>query len=204
MERNVPLFIRQCVSTFLAHLSFYTIAIIGTDRYVRIKYYTNFQAIWTTKVVTSLICAGCLLALFQAITLSVALTLQKAAAIIPTNVVMDGFIVGIIILLQLLTIRRSIAVQRESTVGEPRFNKKIVKLSTRIMLLFSFFVTPFIIILNLLCYIDQDKLNDNHKSIPQFTFFFSIIFFNGNSFANTIIFLTTNVKAKKFLQTLLK
>ena len=64
----------MCVSTFLAHLSSYTIAIIGTDRYVRIKYYTNFRAIRTTKVVISLICAGCLLALFQAITLSVALT----------------------------------------------------------------------------------------------------------------------------------
>ena len=117
---------------------------------------------------------------------------------------MDGFIVGIITLLQLLTIRRSIALQRESAVGEPRFNKKIVKLGTRIMLLFSFFVTPFIIILNLLRYIDHDKLNDNHKSILQFTLFFSIIFLNGNSFANAVIFLTTNVKAKRFLQTLLK
>ena len=193
-----------CVSTFLAHLSSYTIAIIGIDRYVRIKYYTNFRAIWTTNVVTSLICAACLIASFKAITLGVALTLQKGEAIIHVNDVMDGFIVGIIILLQLLTIRRSIAVQRESTVGEPRFNKKIVKLSTRIMLLFCFFVTPFIIILNLLRYIDQDKLNDNHKSILQSTFCFSIIFFNGNSFANAVLFLTTNVKAKRFLQTFLK
>lgn len=117
---------------------------------------------------------------------------------------MDGFIVSIIILLQLLTIQRSRAVQRESTVGEPRFNKKIVKLSARIMLLFCFFVTPFVIILNLIRYIDQDKLNDNYKSILQFTFCFSIIFFNGNSFANPVIFLTTNVKAKRFLQTFLK
>ena len=193
-----------CVLTFLAHLSSYTIAIIGIDRYVRIKYYTNFRTIWTTKVVISLICAGYLLALFQAVTLSVALTLQKGTAIIPVNVVMDGFIVSIIILLQLLTIRRSIAVQRESTVGEPGFNKKIVKLSTRIMLLFCFFVTPFIITLNLLRYVDQDKLNDNHKSILQFTFCFSVIFFNGNSFANAVLFLTTNVKAKRFLQTFLK
>ena len=193
-----------CVSTFLAHLSSYTIAIIGIDRYVRIKYYTNFRTFWTAKVVISFICAGCLLALFQAITLSVALTLQRGTAIIPVNAVMDGFIVSIIILLQLLTIQRSRAVQRESTVGEPRFNKKIVKLSARIMLLFCFFVTPFVIILNLIRYIDQDKLNDNYKLILQFTFCFSIIFFNGNSFANTIIFLTTNVKAKRFLQTFLK
>ena len=194
----------MCVSTFLAHLSSYTIAIIGIDRYVRIKYYINFRTIWTTKVVRSIICVGCLLALFQAITLRVALTFQKAVAIMPVNVVMDGFIVGIIILLQILTIRRSRAVQRESTVGESNFNRKIVKLSTRIMLLFCFFVTPFIIILNILRNIDQDKLNDNHKSILQFIFCFSLIFFNGNSFANTVLFLTTNVKVKRFLQTFLK
>ena len=114
---------------FLANLSSYTIAIIGIDRYIRTKYYTNFRAIWTTKVVTSLICIGCLLSLFQAITLSVALALQKGEAI-----------------------------------------------STRIMLLFCFFVTPYVIALNLVRYIDQDKLNDNHKSILQFTFCFSIIF----------------------------
>ena len=31
------------------------------------------------------------------------------------------------------------------------------------MLLFCFFVTSFIITLNLLRYVDQDKSNDNHK-----------------------------------------
>ena len=90
-----------CVSTFLAHLSSYTIAITGIDRYISIKYYTNFRTFWTAKVVISLICAaGYLLSLLvQAITLRVALTIKKVTAIIP--IVMDGFIVSIIILLQL-------------------------------------------------------------------------------------------------------
>ena len=108
------------VSIFLAHLSSYTIAIIGIDRYVRIKYCKHFRTIWTTKVIISLTCVGCLLTLFQAITLTVALTFQKVVAIIPFNVVMDGFIVGII-LLQLPTIRRSIAVQQP---GNQIFTRK--------------------------------------------------------------------------------
>lgn len=37
-------------SVFLTHLSMYTIAIIGVDRYVRIKYYVNFKTMWTKKV----------------------------------------------------------------------------------------------------------------------------------------------------------
>ena len=47
-----------CVSTFLAHLSSYTITIIAIDRYVSIKYYTNFRTFWTAKVFISLICAA--------------------------------------------------------------------------------------------------------------------------------------------------
>ena len=31
------------------------------DRYVRIKHYTNFKAIWTNKVVFTLIFTGCIL-----------------------------------------------------------------------------------------------------------------------------------------------
>ena len=200
MERNVPSPIRQCESQYFLHIyhptqSQQSALIITLESNI-----AHISTIWTTKVIISLICVGCLLTLFQAITLTVALTFQKVVALIPFNVVIDGFIVGII-LLQLLTIRRSTAV---STAGESNFHKKIVKLSTRIMLLFCFFVTPFIIILNLLRNIDEDKLNENHKSTLQFIFCFSIVFFNGNSLANTIHFLTTNVKAKRFLQTFLK
>ena len=36
-------------SVFLTHVSIYTIAIIGIDRYVRIKHYKNFNTIWTKK-----------------------------------------------------------------------------------------------------------------------------------------------------------
>ena len=36
------------VSVFLTHMSGYTIAIIGIDRYIRIKCFVNFKAIWTT------------------------------------------------------------------------------------------------------------------------------------------------------------
>ena len=39
------------VSAFLTHVSGYTIAIIGIDCYIRIKYFVNFKSIWTTRVV---------------------------------------------------------------------------------------------------------------------------------------------------------
>ena len=58
-------------SVFLTHLSMYTIAIIGVDRYVRVKYYVNFKTIWTKKVVFTLIFTGCFPALFQAVMVAI-------------------------------------------------------------------------------------------------------------------------------------
>lgn len=54
------------VSAFALHLSVYIVAIIGVDRYLRIKHYARFKTIWTTKVVISLILISAILALFQA------------------------------------------------------------------------------------------------------------------------------------------
>ena len=53
------------VTVFLTHVLGYTIAIIGIDRYFRIKYFVNFKVIWTTRVVLTLSCVGYLFALIQ-------------------------------------------------------------------------------------------------------------------------------------------
>ena len=59
--------ISQFLSVFFTHLSGYSIAIIGIDRYVRIKFYANFKAIWSRKVVSTSISVAFFLALFQAV-----------------------------------------------------------------------------------------------------------------------------------------
>ena len=46
----------RILSTFLVHLSCYTIALMGIDRYIRIRYYVKFKSMWITKVVTIAIC----------------------------------------------------------------------------------------------------------------------------------------------------
>ena len=44
----------------------YSIAIIGIDRYIRMKHYESFKAFWTARVVSTLICIQVFLAFFQA------------------------------------------------------------------------------------------------------------------------------------------
>ena len=86
-------------SVFLAHLSGYTIAIIGIDRYIRIKYYSKFKAIWTTRVVLVLFYIECLLALFQALMMTIDLSLKKEQVIAPVYSSVDSIVLATMILL---------------------------------------------------------------------------------------------------------
>ena len=65
------------VSVFLTHVSGYLIAIIGIDRYIRVKYFVNFKAIWTPRIVLTLSCIGCLLGLIQALMMVIGMLLKK-------------------------------------------------------------------------------------------------------------------------------
>ena len=186
------------LSVFLIYLSFYTIALMSVDRYIRIKHYANFTTIWTIKVVSTLICVACLFALSQTVMMSFSLITSNAVLISQVKNVMD-------VLLQIQTIRTSNAVHSESTVSQSRrFNKRVVQLSKRIILLFCFFVTPCIITVNILRSDIQDEFSNDDKSILQFIFCLSMIFFYGYSFANVVLFLMTNVKAKRHLRSFIK
>ena len=64
------------VIVFLLYLSEYMTAIIGVDRYLRIKYYVKFKTIWSTKIVLIFICSRSFLAFFQAVMITVGLVLE--------------------------------------------------------------------------------------------------------------------------------
>ena len=194
------------LSAFFMHVSGYIIAIIGIDRYIRIKYYAQCKVIWTTRVVLALLFIGCLLAFCQTLMITISLLLQKRKAelLALAYVGIDSIIIGAVIFLQFQTIRASNAVRSESTVNASnRVDKKITKLSMRIMLILCFFVVPYAIIFSCLRTI-KSQLNGKTKSSLDFILSFSTLFIYANSFANGILFLITNVKAKRFFQELIK
>ena len=190
---------------FLTHLSGYTIAIIGIDRYIRIKYYSKFKAIWTTRVVLVLFYIECLLALFQALMMTIDLSLKKEQVIAPVYSSVDSIVLATMILLQLQTIRISNALYNGSTVNTlDRIDKKITKLSMRIMLMLCFFLLPYTALFNVLRSTIKDQLNDNESSVLEFVTSLSVLFVYANSFANGVLFLMTNVKAKRFFRELIR
>ena len=118
----------------------------------------------------------------------------------PIYITTDVIIFSAIIFLQILTIRSSNALHNESTVvASSSTNKKIAKFSMRIMLLLCFFITPHQIIY-VVRGIIQDQLNDSGKAVVEFIAVISATLFYANSSANAILFLMTNVRAKRFLQ----
>ena len=193
------------ISTFLSHLSAYVIAILGIDRYLRIKYFTNFKTLWKTKVVFILICFLSLLAAFQAVIITISWLLQIEQITMLIYVAMDATIVGTTIFLKIRTIQRSNTVHNESTLSASRrTNKKITRFSMRIMFLQGIFIAPYTLIVNFLRDKIQDQLNSNGKSVLEFITCISIVLIFANSFANSVLFLMTNVKARKRLRNFAK
>ena len=191
-------------SVFLLHTSGYTIAMIGVDRYLRIRFYAIFKTIWTTKKVLKLTLILFGLALFQAVIIAAGLLLGKEQFVMPFYITVDAIVIGTIILLQILTIQTSNAVHKESTiVTSERINKKITKLSIRIMLLLCFFITPHLIIYTAREVIPY-QLIYFRKSTVEFVSMISLVWAYMNSFCNAVLFLMTNVKAKRFLRNCLQ
>ena len=187
-------------SVFLLHTSGYTIAIIGVDRYLRIRYYAIINTIWTTKKVLKSTLILFFLALFQATMITAGLLLGKKQFVMPFYITVDVIVMGTIILLQVLTIRTSNALYNESTlVTSGRINKKITKLSMRIMLLLCIFITPHLIIYAAREVIPY-RLYYFKKSTVEFVSMISLVWAYANSFSNAVLFLMTNVKAKRLLR----
>ena len=171
----------------------YVVAVISIDRYVRIKDYANFKRIWTT------------LALFQALMVTMAFILRKPRIGKLVYAAMDCMIIGVIFWLQIQTIRTSNAINSELTISTlGNINKKIAKLSIRIMILFCFFYAPCFIVGTIVRHFIIHRLNANEKIKLGFLSCLSVVFSFGNCSANAILFLMTNVKAKRLLRNLIR
>ena len=93
-----------------------TIAIIGIDRYIRIKHYANFKALWTTRVVLTLILIEVFLSLLQAIMILIGLSSGIEYITVLVYFAIDGVIISEIIVLQILTIQTSNAIFHKSKI----------------------------------------------------------------------------------------
>lgn len=193
--------VTRTISTFSTNFSGYTTAILGVDRFVRIKYFTKVKTILTSRFILTLISMAFLAALFNAVGVPMGLLLMKENIFVSVALALAVIVVTSVTLLQVLVIRTSNAVSNESIDNSQVVNKKINKLSMSIMLALLFFTTPFLFISSMKDFI-QDLSSKNLKSGYEFTFGISVVFMYTYSLVNAILFLSMNGKAKRFLRDL--
>ena len=200
-ERNCLLQkILRFFSLFLTHFSCYIIAILGIDRYIRIKYFTKFKTIWTKKVVLTLMCIAFCHALQLAV-MAVIDSIMNSRVSFILYIAIEGIIAVIIVFLQIKTITISNKICATSNISTAeRTNKKITRLSLRIMLLLCFFMAPQLLITNILKTKNQDQFSDSERSVLQVIYCLSVSLVFENSLANAILFLLMNVKARRYFR----
>ena len=184
--------IARVFSVFLINLSSYTIAIMGVDRFIRIKYYASF--------ILTLVSIACLAALVNAVGLTIGFLLKLDQIFTRVNFFIGAIILSTVTFLQVLVTRTSNTVHMESKIDLAHAaNKIITKLSMRIMLLVLFCHAPLLIV-HFIRSKFQAQFNKKGKSMLEFIACLSIIIIYANSLINAILFLTMNVKAKRFLR----
>ena len=165
---------------------------MGVDRFIRIKYYASF--------ILTLVSIACLAALVNAVGLTIGFLLKLDQIFTRVNFFIGAIILSTVTFLQVLVTRTSNTVHMESKIDLAHAaNKIITKLSMRIMLLVLFCHAPLLIV-HFIRRKFQAQFNKKGKSILEFIACLSIIIIYANSLINAILFLTMNVKAKRFLR----
>ena len=195
--------ISRVTSIFFTNVSGYTIAIMGIDRFIRIKFSTNVKGIVTTKFILISISMIFLAALINAGPFPVGILLKKEPIFTRIFLTLGFTVVSIVTLLQRLVIRTSNTVHGGFTFNlSQTVNKRINQLSMQIMLLF-FFSLPYLIVMGTRG-VSYNQLNENVKAILEFIEALSVLFVYTNCIANAIMFMTMNVKARRFLRNFVK
>ena len=192
----------QFLSGFLVRLSAYTIGLIGVDRFIRIKYRMMFRSILTSKSVMFMLLLVWFFALINATMLTIG-ALVKGKVFGMIALVFDVTVLSFVIIMQLLTIKAIRRVNRQhgqtSVNVTQQTHDRITSMCSKIMLLFVIFMGPYIIMYIVRSKIRKD-LNSSGKSLLEFAFRLSILLGYSNSFANAVLFLTKNVKCRRFLK----
>ena len=191
----------QLVSRFLPRLSGYIVGVIGIDRYIRIRYKMNFKSILTTKLLIFLMVLIFLIALTQVILITLGMLLHKKTIFSSIVLGIDIFLFICIVYLQIRTITTASSTQKKASNPEVlnEVNKKITRLCSRIMIAYIAFYLPYMII-NCVRNKMHKVVSLKTKSLLDFLLMVSIIIVYFNSLVNALLFLSSNVKARRFLK----
>ena len=191
----------ELVSRFLPRISGYIIGVTGIDRYVRIRYKMKFKMILTTRLLIILMVLIFFIALTQVVLITLGMLLQKKTIFNSIALGIDIFLFIFLVCLQIRTIEATHSTTKRAKNPEilQDINKKITKLCSRIMISCIAFYLPFLTV-NCVRNKMYGIVSLKTKYLLDFLFMVSIIIVFLNSLANALLFLSSNVKARRFLR----
>ena len=191
----------ELVCRFLPRLSGYIIGVIGIDRYIRIRYKMKFKMILTNRLLITLMVLVFCIALTQVVLITLGMLLHKKTIFNSIALGIDIFLFIFVVCLQIRTIEATHSITKRAKNPEilQDIDKKITKLCSRIMISCIAFYLPYITV-NCVRNKMYGIVSLKTKFLLDFLFMLSIIIVFLNSLANALLFLLSNVKARRFLK----
>ena len=196
--------IQMFVGVLLVHASCYTIALLGLDRFIRIKYTTSHLQIFSQKRVYLMMAIIWIYSLVNAIFTFMSFTLDLPIMSL-VNSVLETTTAIIICTLQIApaTVMRKIRNSSNNPTVIEKTSQHIIRLQSKTVCLFLIFFAPFLIIVVIYKVYGKYTSGDTRSNM-EFLLLLSYQFAMINSFANAVLFLVTNLQAKSFLRRMIR
>ena len=196
--------IQMFVGVLLVHASCYTIALLGLDRFIRIKYTTSHLQIFSQKRVYLMMAIIWIYSLVNAIFTFMSFTLDLPIMSL-VNSVLETTTAIIICTLQIApaTVMRKIRNSSNNPTVIEKTSQYIIRLQSKTVCLFLIFFAPFLIIVVIYKVYGKYTSGDTRSNM-EFLLLLSYQFAMINSFANAVLFLVTNLQAKLFLRRMIR
>ena len=193
----------QFFAILFTHTSGYTIAVIGYDRYARMKYLNRYSQVVTDIRIKCTLALVWMSSLIQALVYVCGTQLNFFAKAKKVTVGIDAVIALSVLLFYVMTIRvirnyRNHAENRQVLKG---VDKVVTRLASKILLSIIVFYISYVII-SLTHSALISKYQHTKKRWLEFSLFVGYILTYCNSFVNALIFLGVNKPAKERLKRL--
>ena len=187
-------------SIFLVHVSCYTIAFLGFDRFLRVKHTVKYSRILSSKRVHIIMASIWLFSLLHAVYTLMSYKLNNSFMHMLNSLIEALVALTICILHIAPAVKMSNIRSNALNPSVLEFtNQSILRLSSRTISLFLAFLGPYVVIVIVYKVYGQNT-EGIMRSYMEFLLLLSYQIAMVNSFANAILFLATNTKAKIYLK----
>lgn len=187
---------------FFTHTSGYIIALIGFDRFARIKYMTKYSSVMTEKRLKCLVITAIVLSLLQAALYVVGTHYSFFSKAKKAAVYVDFAIALLVLLTYLMAVYVARKYRRNAVNKEmlKSVDKTITKLASNILLSIVLFYIVYVAISMVHSSMANKVTSVSVKQWLEFLLIFGYLLTYANSVVNAVIFLCVNKKARKSLR----